>query len=609
MNAGLAGLMALLAACGGGGGGGGGATPPTANRPPVFTSAATASVAENTAGVFHTAAASDPDGNALTFSLSGGADRARFQITAAGALSFVAPPDFEAPADANHDNVYLVELAVSDGTASVSQALTVTVTDVSDTANRPPSFTSAATASVAENTAGAFYTAAATDPDGDSLTFSLTGGADRALFQITATGALSFVAPADFETPADANHDNIYQVEVSASDGVVSATLALAVTVTDVAESTAFRVRRVATGFDRPVFLAPVPDGSGRVFVVELPGLVKILTPASGAVASTPFLDVRNQVSLSGERGLLGFATAPDFASSGRFYVFLAVADGTLEIRRYNTLAGDRNRADPASGDAILRIAHPDSGHNGGWIGFGTDNFLYIATGDGGDGGNVGDPQNRNALLGKILRIDPSRDDFPTDAARDYAIPAGNPFASGGGAPEVLVWGMRNPFRNSIDPVTGYLWIGDVGEGAVEEIDLWRPADGGLNFGWSIMEGTHTYRGGSTSGLTAPVIEYAHGDGSRQGSSVIGGHVYRGPVQSLRGLYVFADFIVPNVWTVPVSRIAQGTTLSSSELEVRNADFAPDAGEFSSLVSFGVDQTGNLYLVDMDGEIFVIEPR
>lgn len=193
MGAATAVLLALsLAACGGGSGGKGGGTnpPPPTNRAPVFTSAATASVAENTAGAFYTATATDADGNALTFSVSGGTDGARFQITGSGALSFVAPPDFEAPADANQDNVYQVQLSVSDGTASATLALTVTVTDVADTPpNQAPVFTSAATASVAENTAGTFYTAMATDADGDALTYSLSGGNDRARLQISAAGA------------------------------------------------------------------------------------------------------------------------------------------------------------------------------------------------------------------------------------------------------------------------------------------------------------------------------------------------------------------------------------------------------------------------------------
>ena len=141
---------------------------------------------------------------------------------------------------------------------------------------------------------------------------------------------------------------------------------------------------------------------------------------------------------------------------------------------------------------------------------------------------------------------------------------------------------------NSIDPVTGNLWIGDVGQGEVEEIDLLRPQDAGANFGWPMMEGTRPYRGGSTAGLTPPVAEYLHGSGDRQGNSVIGGMVYRGRIEQLQGLYVFADFITPNIWTVPLSRITQGTTLPASEFTVRNAEFAPDAGRFNLIVSLSL---------------------
>jgi hypothetical protein len=173
----------------------------------------------------------------------------------------------------------------------------------------------------------------------------------------------------------------------------------------------------------------------------------------------------------------------------------------------------------------------------------------------------------------------------------------------------VWAYGLRNPFRNSFDPQTGNLFIGDVGQNAVEEIDLMRPGDAGANFGWPILEGTAPFRGGSTAGLTPPVAEYRHGSGDRQGSTVIGGHVFTGLVDSLRGLYIFADFVTPNVWSVPVSRLTVGTTLPASEFTVRNADFAPGAGAFTNIVSFGVDSTNNLYLVDLDGEIFVIERR
>lgn len=476
------------------------------------------------------------------------------------------------------------------------------------TGNRPPTITSLGAVSVPEETAGAFHTVTASDPDGNALTFSLSGGSDQAQFRITSAGGLSFVTPPDFEAPADANRDNVYIVVVNVSDGSSNVMQTLSVTVTDVVTS-GFRVRRVATGLDQPVFLAPVPDGTGRVFVVELTGRVRIMTPSTGAIAPTPFLDVSSEVSLDGERGLLGFATAPDFATSGRFFVYLTILDGTIELRQYRTLATDRNRADPATADAILRIAHPRTNHNGGWIGFGpNDNMLYIAVGD---GGGAGDPdnngQNTATLLGKILRVDPRTDAFPSDPARDYAIPAGNPFASGGGAPEVWAYGLRNPFRNSFDPQTGNLWIGDVGQNAVEEIDLMRPGDAGANFGWPILEGTAPFRGGSTAGLTPPVAEYRHGSGDRSGETVIGGHVFTGLIDSLRGLYIFADFVNANVWSVPVSRLTVGSTLPASEFTVRNADFAPGAGAFTNIVSFGVDSANNLYLVDLDGEIFVIE--
>ena len=474
--------------------------------------------------------------------------------------------------------------------------------------DRAPIFTSAPAATVPEGTAGVFYTAIASDPEGKPVSYTLTGGADMSRFIMTSAGALQFLSPPDFEGPTDANADNVYLVSITASDGTQTATLPLSVTVTDVTGAT-LRVRRVATGMDFPIFLAPVPDSTGRVFVVERAGLIRLLSPANGAIAATPFLDVTGQVSTDGERGLLGFATAPDFATSGRFYVYLTVPDGTIEVRRYQTIANNRDQADPASGDAILRIAHPRSNHNGGWIGFGPDGMLYVATGD---GGGTGDPdnngQNRGTLLGKILRIDPSSDGFPTDANRDYAIPAGNPFTAPN-APEVWAYGLRNPFRNSFDPLTGHLYIGDVGQGAVEEIDLARAGEAGLNFGWPIMEGTQPYRGpANTPGLTAPIAEYSHGTGAREGSSVTGGVVYRGPLESLGGEYLFGDFVQPNLWSIQTGVILQGTTIPSTRFRLRNANFAPTAGTIDNVVAFGTDSANNVYIVDFDGDIFVIEP-
>jgi glucose/arabinose dehydrogenase len=474
--------------------------------------------------------------------------------------------------------------------------------------NRPPAITSPATATVQENSAGTIYQATATDLDGNALTFSLSGGADRSAFTITAAGALSFVQNPDFEFPADADRNNVYVVQVAVSDGQTSVTLDVTITVTN-AGPDAFRVARVGTGFNQPLYVTGVPDGSGRVFVVEKEGRIRILNPATGAIAATPFLDLTGQLSIDGERGLLGFAPAPDFAATGTFYVYLTAAGGQIQLRRYQTLPGNRNQADTATGDTLLTINHPLSNHNGGWIDFGPDGLLYLAVGDGGDAGDPNNnAQNGFVLLGKLLRIDVRGDDFPLDTLRDYIIPPSNPFASGAnGRPEIWALGLRNPFRNSFDPLTQNLWIGDVGQGAREEIDLMRPSDGGANFGWRVFEGTAVFNGTPVAGMVAPVAEYLHGTGPRQGNSVTGGYVYRGPVESLRGQYVFGDFVTGNLWSFPIARAAIGSTIPSSEFILRRADFAPNLGAIGNVASFGVDQAGNLYIVDFDGEIFRIE--
>src|SRR3954467_6956713 len=311
--------------------------------------------------------------------------------------------------------------------------------------NRPPAFTSAATATTPENAAGAIYTATATDPDGNALTYSLSGGADRAAFAITAAGALSFVVPADFEAPTDADQNNVYLVQIAASDGTTSTTLDLAVTITNVGPD-AFHVTRVGAGFASALYLAAVPDGSGRLFIVERGGRIRILTPSTGAIAATPFLDVTAQTTTDGERGLLGFAPAPDFNATGTFYIYMTNPAGQIEIRRYRTFPGNRDQADPATADAILTIDHPLNNHNGGWLAFGPDNLLYMGVGDGGGAGDTANnAQNLNLLLGKILRIDPSADAFPGDPTRDYAIPPSNPFAASGGRPQIWAYCVRNP--------------------------------------------------------------------------------------------------------------------------------------------------------------------
>ena len=479
------------------------------------------------------------------------------------------------------------------------------------TSNTPPAFTSPVIVQVVENTAGVIYNATATDPDGNPITFSIAAGLDGALFQITPAGALSFRSPPDYEAPFDANRDNVYEVPLLASDGMAMTGFTLRITVTDSSGiGGSFVVRRVGTGFNAPVFVTALPDGSGRMIVVERAGRIRLLDPATGAIAGTAMLDISSEVSTDGERGLLAIALAPDYMTSGRAYLFMTGLDGSVQLRRYTSAGSNRAVLDPASGDLLLSIPHSQfSNHNGGWLGFGRDGLLYMGTGDGGGSNDtLQNAQNRNSLLGKMLRLDVTRDDFPGDPNRDYGIPPANPFATSGGAPEVWLYGLRNPFRASFDRASGDLWIGDVGQGAVEEVDRVQLSQSGLNMGWPLYEGTQSLFGGGTGGLTMPVTEYGHGSGPLQGNSITGGVVYHGPVEQLQGLYVFADFVSGNIWTVPSAGLTQGTTTPSSAFTNRNVAFTPNVGTLTNVVGFGEDAAGNLYIVSLGGSIFAILP-
>lgn len=472
---------------------------------------------------------------------------------------------------------------------------------------QPPVFTSAPTATVVENSSGVVYTAVATPGNTGAVSFSIAGGADAARFAITPSGALSFIAPPDFEAPTDANKDNVYQVQIGFADPTFRLTADVAITVTD-SNGGAFRVRRVGTGFAAPLGLIALPDNSGRVLVAEQAGRIRILDPATGVIAPTPLLDIASTISSGGERGLLGLALAPDFATSRKLYVNVTNLAGDTEIRTY-IVSQSNNVPTDQVGDVILTYAQPFANHNGGWIDFGPDGFLYIGSGDGGGGGDPqNNAQNRNNLLGKILRIDVRSDTFPNDPLRDYAIPTTNPFVSGGGSPEIFAFGLRNPFRNSFDPATGSLLIGDVGQNAIEEIDLIRPGETGLNFGWARFEGTRAFNGQPIVGVTPPVTEYSHGTGPRQGFSVTGGYVYRGPVEALQGQYIFADFVRPVIFSVAFASLVQGQTVAADNLTLRASMFVPNSGTINNVASFGTDQRQNLFIVDFDGEIFVIEP-
>ncbi len=348
-----------------------------------------------------------------------------------------------------------------------------------------------------------------------------------------------------------------------------------------------------ALNFNRPVDLQHAGDGSGRLFVVEQAGRILVFDNDAAVSGATEFLDIRDRVNDGGnEEGLLGLAFHPDYANNGYFYVNYSASNPRRNvIARYSVSAADADAADRGSERVLLTYAQPFSNHNGGQLAFGADGYLYIATGDGGSGGDPqNNAQNRTNLLGKILRIDIDN----SDGGRQYAIPGDNPFAgnSEGYAEEIFAYGLRNPWRFSFDPVTGRLWAGDVGQNRYEEVDI---IEKGRNYGWRIMEGFACYNpssGCDQTGLSLPIVEY----GRDQGASITGGHVYRGTsVPELEGKYIYADFVTGRIWGLTY----RGPGDFENELLLASTE---------NIASFGVDEVGELYICSFGGGIFRFTP-
>ena len=342
------------------------------------------------------------------------------------------------------------------------------------------------------------------------------------------------------------------------------------------------RLVEVASGLESPVHVA-APAGDARLFVVEQTGRIRVVE--NGALLPTPFLDLRSRVSSGGERGLLSVAFHPRYAENGFFFVDFTDTRGDTRVERFRVSA-DRNRADPASANLVLAVEQPYSNHNGGQIAFGPDGMLYIGMGDGGSGGDPhGHGQDTATLLGDLLRID-------VDGGDPYAIPPGNPFAgAAAGRDEIWATGLRNPWRFSFDRETGLLYVADVGQNAWEEINVAPAGEGGLNYGWNVMEASRCYRPGCrTDGLTLPVLEYAHEGGA---CSVTGGHVYRGDaIPAIRGHYFYADYCAG--W-VRSFRHAVGQAADRRSWAL---------GDVGSVTSFGEDGAGELYLTSTNGRVY-----
>ncbi len=397
------------------------------------------------------------------------------------------------------------------------------------------------------------------------------------------------------------------------------------------AEAAILGLERVASGVSAPIFVTHAPGDTSRLFIVERGGGIRILNLGTGVLQAAPFLTTT--VDTSGEGGLLGMAFHPDYFNSGapgfgKFYLNLTTGGPfTTRIVEYQVSATDPNAANTRTQREILSYVQPQTNHNGGWLGFSpNDRYLYIASGDGGGGNDEGSghtPGTGNAqdttnnLLGKMLRIDVNGDDFPTDSMRNYAVPPTNPFRAGVGAPgddvgddEIWSYGLRNPFRASFDRITGDLWIGDVGQGAREEIDF-QPASstGAENYGWRLREGliqTPGVGGARPPGNVDPVYDYDRDNDQFGGTVVSGGYVYRGPDPSLHGKYFFLDSrssaptADDNYWMFDPAN-PFGTVMNIDSL------LTPNVGSAMFPVSFGEDAIGNLYIAYIaSGEVYRI---
>jgi glucose/arabinose dehydrogenase len=348
---------------------------------------------------------------------------------------------------------------------------------------------------------------------------------------------------------------------------------------------------RFAAGLGSPLFVT-APPGDERVFIVDQAGRILIYDQSGSSVAT--FLDIDARVLSGGERGLLGFSFSPDYETDRLFYVNYTNNSGNTVIARFETNEFDENDGLEDSEEILLTVSQPFPNHNGGRIAFGADDMLYIGMGDGGSGGDPGNrAQNINTLLGKILRIDVSG-----GLGSGYSNPADNPYVGKAGLDEIWSIGIRNPWGIDFDPETGDMYMADVGQNAWEEINV-EPADaeGGLNYGWRLMEGTHCYDPPSDcndGSLVLPVHEYSHS----AGCSVTGGIIYRGSIGEIDGHYFFADYCTNRIWSF-VWDGAGGIT----DFTDRTSELVPDVGTINSVTGFGRDGLGAMYILG-GGEAF-----
>jgi len=359
----------------------------------------------------------------------------------------------------------------------------------------------------------------------------------------------------------------------------------------------------LASGFKKPVWASCPAGANDHLWIVEKEGTIRILNRHTAA--KSDFLDIRNLIKIKGnEQGLLGLAFSNDYLKTGRFYVYYTNTKGDTEICRFTAHGPGMMRCEPSTRELLLSFHQSARNHNGGWLGFGPDGLLYIATGDGGFGNDpLNHGQDLSTHLGKLLRIDVS----PKKA---YCIPADNPFVNRSKAkPEIYAYGLRNPWRCSWDRKTNDFYIGDVGQNHWEEINFMPSGKGkGANYGWRLREGLvatpkKNIGGPLPAKAIDPIYVYQHGSKNNQGASVTGGYVYRGPIRSLHGKYFFADYANPRIWSLEVKDGAM------TNFEDWTERLHPENGKIDTIASFGEDNEGNLLIISYSGSIHQVVDR
>ncbi|WP_066722139.1 PQQ-dependent sugar dehydrogenase [Sphingomonas pituitosa] len=464
----------------------------------------------------------------------------------------------------------------------VSSALALSLTACSgggggSSPAQPPVFSSAATASVVENVTGSIYQAVASDPNGDALTYAIVGGADAQRFTISAAGQLSFVDSPNYDLPADADQNNVYEVQIAASDGKASTTLAVSVTVGNAKEGVA--VRRVGTGFTNPVAMAP--KDAQTMLVAEKGGAIYSLDLASGAKTLV------HQIVSVGSGGVLAIAYGRGAITDGSFFVMYVRDNGFLIIAHFsrNGLGNIVEESMP-----VLATSAPNYAGGGGFIYTGDGLFAAI-----GDAGGAGDPsgsaQDDSSWLGKLVRIVPNPDPYAGASPQYFLV-------------SKVAKGLHQP-RGGTGFSNGILFA-DHGQAVAEELNFFTANTTGVNFGWPFKEGVRMVAGTPPAGLTDPVLEYYRTGGLRTGQSIVAGA--RGPSQvaSLRDVVIFADQ-GGAIFTIKGSLLVPGKSLTSDVVERRDADFAPDAGTLKRPVAIETSPGGLVFLLDAGGDVFAVE--